>query len=80
MENELPASLLVIRTPDGVGPLRVVAGASPVPFTAIAKQYAHAQHLLNAYFSFVRPAGLQFLAFWHSNLVFKPYFTCLSLA
>jgi len=57
MESELSAPLLVIKAPDGIRPLRVAAGTSPVPLTAIAKQYIHAQHPLDADFSFVRPAG-----------------------
>ncbi len=53
---DLSASLLIIEAPDGIRPLRVMAGTSPVPLTAIAKQDVHAQHPLDADFSSVRPA------------------------
>ena len=54
--TDLSASLLIIQAPDGVRPLRVMAGTSPVPLAAIAKQDVHAQHLLDSDFSSVRPA------------------------
>jgi hypothetical protein len=65
----LSAPPLIIRTPDGVGPLRVAAGTSPVPLTAIAKQYIHAKHPLDAYFSSVSPTGPQFSILRHFNLI-----------
>ena len=34
---DLLASLLIIQAPDGVRPLRITAGTSPVPLAAIAK-------------------------------------------
>jgi hypothetical protein len=68
---KLSDSLLVIGAPDGVRPLRMTAGASPVPFTAIAKNNVHAQHFLDAYFSPVRPAWPYFFSRRHSILVPK---------
>jgi hypothetical protein len=45
-----------------------MAGTSPVPLAAIAKQDVHTQHPLDADFSFVQPAWHYFLALRHSNL------------
>jgi hypothetical protein len=50
---KLFAPFFIIGAPYGIRPLWVMASTSPVPFTAIAKQYLHTQHLLDADFSFV---------------------------
>jgi hypothetical protein len=68
---DLSASLLIIKAPDGVRPLRVMAGTSPVPLAAIAKHDVHAQHPLDADFSSVRPTRPQFPALRHFNLVLE---------
>jgi hypothetical protein len=74
---DLSASLLIIEAPDGISPLRVMAGTSPVPLAAIAKHDVHAQHPLDADFSSVCPARPQFPALRHFNLVLE--FTLNSL-
>jgi hypothetical protein len=48
--TDLSASLLIIEAPDGISPLRVMAGTSPVPLAAIAKHDVHAQYPLDAEF------------------------------
>jgi hypothetical protein len=48
-----------------------MAGTSPVPLAAITKHGLHAQHLLDADFSSVRPARPQFPALTHFNLVLE---------
>ena len=55
-EAELCAPFLIVGAPDGVRPFRMMAGAAPVPLTAIAEQDVHTQHPLDAYFSPVQPA------------------------
>jgi hypothetical protein len=52
---DLSASLLIIEAPDGIRPLWIMAGTSPVPLAAIAKHDVHAQHPLDADFSSVCP-------------------------
>jgi len=49
-EEKLFASLFVIGAPGGVGALRAVAGAAPVPFTTVAENDVHSQGFL--YFEF----------------------------
>ena len=53
----LAPPFLVFRAPGGVGPLRVAAGAAPVPLAAIAQDDVHPQPLLNAELEPVPPAG-----------------------
>jgi hypothetical protein len=74
---DLSASLLIIEAPDGISPLRVMAGTSPVPLAAITQHDVHAQHPLDADFSSVCPARPQFPALRHFNLVLE--FTLNSL-
>jgi len=53
---DLSAPLLVIWAPNGIRPLWIVAGTSPVPLAATTQRDVHAQHPLDADFSPVRPA------------------------
>ena len=68
---DLSAPLLVIWAPNGIRPLWIMAGTSPVPLAATTQRDVHAQHPLDADFSPVRPARPQFPALKHFNLVLK---------
>lgn len=54
----LPSSFFILRAPGSVGAFRVVTGTAPIPFTAIAQEYVHAQCFLNPEANPVFPRGL----------------------
>jgi hypothetical protein len=49
--------LHVIRAPGGIGALRVMTSASPVPFAVVAQENVHAKTLFEPEFEFVYPVG-----------------------
>ena len=54
---------LVVRAPGGVGTLRMVTGAAPVPLAAITQEDVLAQSFLYSEFEFVYPVGVIWLHF-----------------